>query len=104
MTMQTASLGLVTGTHLELPEHPMEHSKTGEWVIILGGTSGVGQYSIQVYDSMSELQFIVDKIPRLLSLMAIKSSPPAPHLIIRSLMPLPLVQYLDLSDINMTAS
>jgi NADPH:quinone reductase-like Zn-dependent oxidoreductase len=44
----TACLGLITGTHLQLPEHPIEVDKGAEWVIILGGTSSVGQYSVQI--------------------------------------------------------
>ncbi len=46
---QTASLGLLAGTGLELPaagSGPVE--QRDEWIIVLGGSGAVGQYGIQI--------------------------------------------------------
>jgi len=44
----TASLGLIAGTHLKFPEHPPSAANASEWILILGGAGGVGQYGIQI--------------------------------------------------------
>lgn len=44
----TASLGLVAGTHLKLPEHPPNAANASEWILVLGGAGSVGQYGIQI--------------------------------------------------------
>ncbi|CZR65166.1 related to oxidoreductase [Phialocephala subalpina] len=44
----TASLGVVTGLHLELPSPATSIPAKEAWIVILGGASAVGQAAIQI--------------------------------------------------------
>ena len=48
----TACLGLLDGLKLDVPVSPESTTRRDEWVVILGGAGSVGQYSVQIANSL----------------------------------------------------
>jgi NADPH:quinone reductase-like Zn-dependent oxidoreductase len=45
---QTAALGILAGTKLDLPEVGATAAEKDEWIVVLGGSGCVGHFMVQV--------------------------------------------------------
>ena len=46
--LQTASLGIFAGLHVDIPNAKSLPSPKDEWIVILGGSTSVGKFAVQV--------------------------------------------------------
>ena len=55
--LQTASLGIFAGLNIDVPNAKSLPSSKDEWIVVLGGSTSVGKFAVQVctHDFRSEL-------------------------------------------------